>query len=84
MKVIRLNEDIGIKNIKKFHSVMNRALEEFESFTLDFSPVQRADLSVLQVIRAAELKAKKENMTIRYRGINERLKNQFRIFGLAG
>ncbi len=82
MKVIRLNEDLGIKNIRTFHAVMNRALSENDSFALDFSTVKRVDLSVLQVIKSAELKAKRENKVIRYRGISDRLKSQFKIFGL--
>ncbi|MBN2158585.1 MAG: STAS domain-containing protein [Spirochaetes bacterium] len=52
MKTIKIQEDCGIKKIGEFYDEIMLAMENEDSFVLDFSGVRRVDLSVAQVVKA--------------------------------
>lgn len=83
MKVIKLHEDIGIKNIKSFFSNLKDLVINNESdIVLDFSNVTRIDLSLIQAIMSASHEIKKTGKHIICKSVSKSVKNQFQISGL--
>ena len=77
MKVIELSEDVGVKNIKSFYLELKNVLESDESeIILDFSEVRRVDLSLIQVIMAADRELKRQGKKITLKYISGDIKEQ--------
>ena len=83
MKLIALREDIGIKNIKEFHSELLNLLGNENEVVLDFAKVKRIDLSVAQVLMAAHRIAKNGSKLIKLKGVSQTVKEQLKISGLT-
>ena len=82
MFIVDVDSDISVKNIREFHSMLGESLEHDDSIVLDFANVERVDMSVVQVVASALREARKRNKSLRFKGINDNVKNQFRICGL--
>ncbi len=82
MFIIDVDSDVGVKNIQEFQSMLGESLMHDDSIVLDFSNVGRIDLSVVQVVAAALRESRKTQKSLKFKGINETVKNQFRISGL--
>ncbi|MCP4133593.1 MAG: STAS domain-containing protein [bacterium] len=80
--MISLNENIGVKTIKEFHSSLSDELKNNDEIIIDFSAIKRVDLSVVQVIIAAGRKARKEGKTIKLKQVADAIKEQMQICGL--
>ncbi|MFW5770846.1 MAG: STAS domain-containing protein [Spirochaetota bacterium] len=82
MFIIDVDGDVGVKNIQEFHSMLGESLKHDNTIVLDFSEVSRLDLSVVQVVAAAVRESRKTKKSLKFKGINDTVKNQFRICGL--
>ncbi len=80
--IIELREDIGIKNIKNFHSQLKDAMREESGITLDFSKVRRIDFAVVQVLMAARKKLKSMKKELIFKSIPPKVKKELYICGL--
>jgi len=78
-----LREDIGVKNIREFHRDLGDVLRSGDDITLDFSNVRRIDLSVAQVLMAAQRVVRKNNRSIRLKGLHKTVHEQLVLTGLA-
>lgn len=83
MASIELDENAGVKVIKKFYTDLSDMLAKEDTIVLDFSRVKRIDLSVAQVIIAANRVAKDKNTLIKLKGISEEVGRQLELTGLG-
>ncbi|HNV48841.1 MAG TPA: STAS domain-containing protein [Spirochaetota bacterium] len=78
-----VREDVGVKNIKAFHADLAALLAEGGDAVLDFSQVRRIDLAVAQVLTAAQRLVRAEGRAIRLKGLNQTVRAQLALAGLA-
>jgi anti-anti-sigma regulatory factor len=81
--VIQLREDLGIRNIKDFFSQLKTAMSDEADLILDFSNLRRLDLSVVQVIMAANRELLKKGKKIILKSASKDVKKQLFISGFA-
>ncbi|MFH0976783.1 MAG: STAS domain-containing protein [Spirochaetota bacterium] len=81
--IIQLREDLGIRNIKDFFSQIKTAVKDEGEITLDFSKMRRLDLSVIQVIMAANRELLKKGRKIILKSASKDVKKQLFICGFA-
>lgn len=87
MKLIQLSEDIGIKKIMRFYLelkdiIFNEDEKETDSgVVLDFSNVKRVDLSLIQVIMAADKELRSQGKRIILKSVCEDIEKQFCLIG---
>lgn len=83
MNILEVPEDIGIKNIKKFHSELGGLISnESEKIILDFSNVKRVDLSLVQILLALGQKFNGKEDKIILRSTSEGVKKQLKLAGI--
>ena len=83
MTVIKLGENVGVKNVSSFHRSLVKAFRDDSEIIIDFSGTRRLDLSIAQVLIAAVTKARAGSKTFRMRGASETLRQQLAICGLS-
>lgn len=81
--IIELDENIGIKTIKKFHLDLKELLKKETEIILDFKNVKRLDLSVVQVLIAANRKYAKNNKNIKLKSVSKDIKRQLYLSGFS-
>ena len=81
--VIELREDTGVKNIKELYSQLNKILKKESEIILDFNKVRRIDLSLAQLIMAANRELHKSGKKIMLRSVSKDIKKQLFISGFA-
>jgi ABC-type transporter Mla MlaB component len=81
MKTIKLPGDVGIKKARKLYAAAAAMLEGNKDCALDFSRVQRIDLSVGQVVLALGRECARRGGRLEIRNTNEATA---RLLGLAG
>ena len=74
--------NLGIKQSKKFHQMLNHEMDEYDEVIIDFSKVKRIDLSIVQVITAAGRDARKRGKVIMLKSASDDVKRQLKICGL--
>ena len=65
MSSIKLNSNIGIKNIKKFHAELIDVLKKGDELVIDFASMGSVDLSVAHVLLSARKTALGNNGNIK-------------------
>lgn len=79
---IGIESNIGIKNIHGLYKQLQETMDEQEeNITLDFSQVERVDLSVITVIKAAYRDLRKAGKQLRMRNVSQAVKDQFYLSG---
>jgi anti-anti-sigma factor len=81
--VIELREDVGVKNIKELNSQLIKSLKKEPEIILDFNKVRRIDLSLAQVIMAANRESHKSGKKIILKSVSKDIKKQLFISGFA-
>ncbi|HMB19860.1 MAG TPA: STAS domain-containing protein [Spirochaetota bacterium] len=82
MSTLQIQKDTGIKNISSLYEDIQGALSEGEELVLDFSDVQRVDLSVIQLIMSAQQHARKMESVIKIKNVSGDVREQLFIGGL--
>lgn len=82
MQAIELREGLGVRNVKDFHIMVQKALATDDEILLDFAEVGRADLSVMQVLMAAFREANQTGKVIKLKNVSKSIKRQLQICGL--
>lgn len=83
MREILLDERTGVKTIRDLHDALRDALSSGEEVVLDFSGMERMDLSVLQVLMAAQRAARRDKRVLKLKKVPPRVRAQLQIAGLA-
>ena len=83
MESIAVQEDIGIRHIREFYLFFGEVLRREDEITLDFSAVERIDLSVAQVLMAARRLAKSEKKVLKLKNVSEEVRKQLQLTGLV-
>ncbi len=82
MNTIELKEDLSIKSIKGFYSELGEALKEDSEIIIDFSNIERLDLSIIQVIMAALRDVNKGKKALKLKSVPDGIRKQLQICGL--
>lgn len=82
MSTISVAENISIKNIKNFHGALTESLKSEDEVIVDFSDVDRVDLSVIQVLMSAQKYVRKNKKIFKLKGVSDNLKMQLYISGM--
>ncbi|MBP7735243.1 MAG: STAS domain-containing protein [Spirochaetes bacterium] len=80
--MIKLEPDVGIKKIKELHAAVLDEFKTSEEVVIDFSQVERVDLSVVQLIMAVGRAAKNAGKTIKLKSVPRFVKHQMQICGI--
>jgi anti-anti-sigma factor len=80
--MIVLKEDINIKNAAQFYQDVKDELANKDKVILDFSNVQRIDLSIAQIILAAGREAKETGKSVNLKSVSDAVKHQLQVCGL--
>ena len=83
MEIYTCAENAGVRTIGTMKSELLALLDRGEGVTIDFSAVKRLDLSVVQVVIAAQKEAKKRHQQIRLAGLSEEVKRQLFLCGVV-
>jgi anti-anti-sigma factor len=81
--IIELREDIGVKNIKEFYLQLKKIVKKEPEIILDLNKVRRIDLSLSQLIMAANRELRKRGKKIILTSVSENIKKQLFISGFA-
>ncbi|MBN2401094.1 MAG: STAS domain-containing protein [Spirochaetes bacterium] len=81
--VIELREDVGVKNIKELYSHLKELIKKESEIILDFSKVRRIDLSLAQLIMAANRESYKIGKKIILKSVSYDIKQQLYLSGFA-
>lgn len=81
MKILNVENSLSIKNINAFKDELMGSLKQ-DDVSIDFKQLQRADLSVLQVLFSAKSFASRNKKKIKLLNISSDLKNQMKICGI--
>ncbi len=80
--MIKLDSDTGIKKIKELHSAVIDEFAMSDEIVIDFTAVERVDLSVVQLIMAVGRAAKAAGKTIKLKSVPRFVKHQMQICGI--
>ena len=80
---IELGEDIGVKNIKEFYLRLKKIMKEEAEIILDFKKVTRIDLSLAQLLIAANREFMKRNKKFMLKSVSKEIKKQLYLAGFA-
>ena len=83
MKVIELDEETGIKNIKKFYIDLIEIFKVESELVIDFSKIKRIDFSLAQILMAVGRLAKSDNKILKLRNVSAEVRKQLQIAGLT-
>ena len=77
--IIKLEEDIGVKKISKFYLELKEIMKKENEIILDFNDVKKIDLSVAQVIIAADRELQKRDSNIGLKSASKQVQQQLRL-----
>lgn len=80
--MIKLDSDTGVKRIKELHASLLEELSAGGDVILDFSDIERVDLSLVQLIMAAGREARARNVTVKLKSVPRSVRYQMQICGL--
>jgi anti-anti-sigma regulatory factor len=81
--LLKISEDIGVSTIKDFYLQLKEMLTKEQEVILDFQKVKRVDLSLAQVIMAANRESVNKGKKLLLKSVSEDIKRQFFIAGFA-
>jgi anti-anti-sigma regulatory factor len=79
--MFELPENLSVKNIKDFYVRLGNGIRNESEIILDFTNVRRVDLSVVQVLMAANRDFAKKGKQIKLKSVSENIKNQLHLAG---
>lgn len=82
MITVDVPADSGIKTIAELHKKFSEAVMKKDELLLNFSSVEKVDLSVIQLVYASMKQAKKNGTVLKFRGLSPELKKQFKLCGM--
>ncbi|HOO72507.1 MAG TPA: STAS domain-containing protein [Spirochaetota bacterium] len=80
--MIELKENTSVKNIGSVYKQIGTELDKSDDVLLDFSRLNRLDLSVIQLIIAAARYAREQGKTIRLKSVSEQIRWQLEMCGI--
>jgi anti-anti-sigma regulatory factor len=80
--MIKLEPDISVKKINELHAAIVDEFKTGDEVLIDFSDVERVDLSVVQLIIASGRAAKTSGKTIKLKSVPRFVKHQMQICGV--
>ncbi len=80
--MITLDRDIGVKTIQELHAAVLDEFKKNDEILIDFSKVERVDLSVVQLIIAAGREAKNTGKTLKLKSLQRSVKFQMQMCAL--
>lgn len=75
-------ENAGVRNAAMIKDELLALLDKGEDLTIDFANVRRADLSVVQLVIAAQKEVKARNLSLRLSGLSPEVKRDFWMCGI--
>ena len=84
MKTIMLSRDLGIKKAGKFYRAAIAVMEATPDCALDFSRVERLDLSAAQVALALRCECERRGGRFIIRNTNDATSHLLRLAGIKG
>jgi len=84
MKTIMLSRDLGIKKAGKFYSAAITVMNAAPDCALDFSRVERLDLSAAQLALALQLECERRGGRLIIRNTNDTTAHLLRLAGMKG
>ena len=78
-----VDKNVGVKNVKHFYSDLNEAIGKSETVVINFSDVDRIDLSIMTVLNAAFRHVKRNGKMIKLKNVSKNLKEQLYIAGFS-
>jgi anti-anti-sigma regulatory factor len=81
--VIELDEDIGVKNIRKLYLQLKEIIHKEPDIILDLKKVKRIDLSLVQVIFAVNRELMKKERMIMLKSVSKEIREQLYLAGFA-
>jgi len=82
MATVQIAKDAGIKNIKNLYNQIKDVIPAENELVLDFSEVDRVDLSIIQLIMSAQQYARQNECMIKLKNVPEQVREQLYIGGL--
>lgn len=83
MKIIKLNENIGIENIMDFYFQFEDAIKSESEIVLDFADIKALEFSVLKLVLLYSMKNRKYGSILKIRNISETVRFQLVMCGLS-
>jgi anti-anti-sigma regulatory factor len=80
--MIKLEPDIGVKKIKELHAAILDEFKKSDEVLIDFTDIERVDLSVVQLIMASGRAARYGGKTIKLKSVPRFVKYQMQICGI--
>jgi anti-anti-sigma regulatory factor len=81
--IIELREDAGVKNIKELYLQLKKIIQKEPEIIFDFNKVRRIDLSLAQLIMAANRESHKSGKKIVLKSVSKDIKKQLFISGFV-
>lgn len=82
MATVQIQKDAGIKNVKNLYNEIKDIIPGENELVMDFSDVERVDLSVIQLIMSAQQYARQNECMIKLKNVPEQVREQLYIGGL--
>ncbi|MFW6365479.1 MAG: STAS domain-containing protein [Spirochaetota bacterium] len=82
MPEIILDENTSVRNIHALKEKLLDAVSTNEEVLLDFSNLERVDLSVVQLVLAALKSVRQNGQTIKFKHVSDGIRSQFQLAGL--
>ena len=76
------SETLGVKQAAVFYELLKNELEENEEVIIDFSVVERIDVSIIQILVAAGREARKREKILKLKAVSDSIKEQMNLCGL--
>lgn len=80
--MIKLESGIGVKKVKELHAAILDEFEKNDEVLIDFTDVERVDLSVVQLVMASGRVAKSTGKTVKLKSVPRFIKYQMQICGI--
>lgn len=80
---MRLEEDIlSVKQAAVFYELLKSEMDEEDKVIIDFTAVERVDISIIQILVAAGREMRNQGKILKLKGVSETVKEQMNMCGL--
>lgn len=75
-------EILGVKQAAVFYELLKSEMEDEGEIIIDFTAVERIDISIIQILVAAGREMRNQGNMLKLKGVSETVKEQMSMCGL--
>jgi len=83
MKVIQLDENTNVKNIRDWHNLFKETLDVESEVIIDLSMLKRIDLATAQLLLSAGRDARTASKTLKLKSVPAGIRKQLSLCGIG-